>query len=58
MENMQKLFDEAADMAFCMGLSERHSQRADIDEPGVPFEDFVKELGFSMEEIADAAQND
>ena len=58
MENMQKLLDEAADMAFCMDLSERHIQRVDKDEPGVPFEDVVKELGFSMEEIADATQND
>jgi len=54
LENMYKMIDEAADMAFCVGLSERHELRDDKDEPGVPFEDFVKELGFTMEDIADA----
>jgi len=48
LENMYKMIDDVADMAFCIGLSERHDLRDDKDKPGTAFEDLVKELGFTM----------
>ncbi|MCL2053097.1 MAG: hypothetical protein FWG90_01470 [Oscillospiraceae bacterium] len=54
LESMYKMIDDVLDMAFCINLSERYAQSADKDEPGIPLEEVVKNLGFSMEDIENA----
>jgi hypothetical protein len=47
---MYKMIEEAADDAFCIALSDRHSQREDKNTPGIPLEDFAAELGIVLGE--------
>ena len=50
LEAMYKMIDEAADDVFCIALAERHANREDKDEPGIPLEDLAAELGIVLGE--------
>ena len=58
LESMYKMIDEAIDEAFCAAMSDRHSNREDKDEPGIPLEAFAEELGFTLEDFNDADMED
>ena len=58
LEAMYRMLDEAMDEAFCAALSDRYAQREDKDEQGVPFEELVEELGFSLEDLKNANLED
>ena len=42
--------EEVLDDAFCIALAERHGQRSDKDDPGIPIEDLAEELGIVLGE--------
>ena len=50
---MFEIIEEAMDEAFCAAMSDRHANREDKNEPGIPLETFAAELGFTMEDLSD-----